>query len=116
MRFPWQAAACPCSFARCNAGIRMAINTGRVHLGSKMAMREIQHGRAKMAIVSSNCPEETRKRIENHCRLAGVQITRHPKDSLDLGVLCGRPHPVSAIVINDPGDSKILNLVKVEDA
>jgi ribosomal protein L30E len=32
------------------------------------------------------------------------------KDSLDLGVLCGKPFSVSVIVINDPGDSKILEL------
>jgi len=94
----------------------MAVSTGRIHLGSKMAMREMRRGRAKMAIVSSNCPTEIRERVENYGRLANVPVLRHPKDSLDLGVLCGKPFPVSAIVINDPGDSKILSLVKVEDA
>ncbi|RLI08871.1 50S ribosomal protein L30e [Candidatus Bathyarchaeota archaeon] len=94
----------------------MAVSTGRVHLGSKTAMREMRRGRAKAAIVSSNCPEEIRERIENYGRLAGIPVLRHPKDSLDLGLLCGKPFPVSAIVINDPGDSKILSLVKVEDA
>jgi len=96
--------------------LRMAVSTGRIHLGSKMAMREMRRGRAKMAIVSSNCPTEIRERVENYGRLANVPVLRHPKDSLDLGVLCGKPFPVSAIVINDPGDSKILSLVKVEDA
>jgi ribosomal protein L30E len=31
---------------------------------------------------------------------------------MDLGTLCGKPFPVSAMVISDPGDSKILDLVK----
>lgn len=96
--------------------LRMAINTGRVHLGSKMAVRELRRGRAKVAIISSNCPEEARERIENYGRLSGVPVVRHQKDSIDLGTLCGKPFPVSAIVINDPGDSKILSLVTVEDA
>jgi ribosomal protein L30E len=30
-------------------------------------------------------------------------------------MLCGKPYPVSAIVINDPGDSRILELVKDEE-
>ena len=79
-------------------------------------MGEIRRGRAKMAIISSNCPEEIREGIENYGRLAGIPVLRHPKDGLDLGVLCGKPFPVSAIVINDPGDSRILTLVKAEDA
>ncbi len=88
----------------------MAINTGRFHLGSKVALREIRRGRALMAILSSNCPVEVRESIENHGKLSGIPVLRHQKDSLDLGVLCGRPFPVSTIVINDPGDSKILEL------
>ena len=96
--------------------LRMAVSTGRVGLGSKRALREMRRGRPKMAIISSNCPEEMKERIENYGRLAKIPVLRHQKDSLDLGLLCGKPFPVSAIVINDPGDSRILNLVKVEDA
>ncbi len=81
-----------------------------------MAMREMRRGRAKMAIISSNCPHEIMEQVEKYGRLAKIPVLRHPKDSIDLGVLCGKPFPVSAMVINDPGDSKILNLVKVEDA
>ena len=94
----------------------MTISTGRIHLGSKIALREMRRGRAKMAIISSNCPDEITERVENYGRLANIPVLRHPKDSIDLGVLCGKPFPVSAIVINDPGDSKILSLVKGEDA
>ena len=90
----------------------MAINTGRVHLGSKVALREMRRGRARIAILSSNCPEETREAIENYGRLSETPVLRHKKDSLDLGVLCGKPFPVSTIVVSDPGDSKILDIVE----
>ena len=90
----------------------MAINTGRVHLGSKVALREMRRGRAKVAILSSNCPEETKETIENYGRLSKIPVIHHQKDSLDLGVLCGKPFPVSTIVVNDPGDSKILDIVE----
>jgi large subunit ribosomal protein L30e len=92
--------------------LRMAINTGRVHLGSKVALREMRRGRAMIAILSSNCPEDTRETIENYGQLSEIPVLLHRKDSLDLGVLCGKPFPVSTIVVNDPGDSKILDIVE----
>jgi large subunit ribosomal protein L30e len=90
--------------------LRMALRTGRVQLGSKVAMRELRRGSAKMAIVASNCPAKTRMDIETHGKLSSIPVLNHQKDSLDLGVLCGKPFSVSVIVINDPGDSKILEL------
>jgi len=92
--------------------LRMAINTGRVHLGSKVAVREIRRGRAIMAILSSNCPDQVKDNIENFGKLSEIPVLRHQKDSMDLGILCGKPFPVSTIVINDPGDSKILELAE----
>lgn len=92
--------------------LRMAINTGRVHLGSKVAVREIRRGRARMAILSSNCPDQVRDNIENFGKLSEIPVLLHQKDSMDLGILCGKPFPVSTIVINDPGDSRILELAE----
>ena len=96
--------------------LRMALNTGRVHLGSKIAVREIRRGRAKIAIVSSNCPERIKETIKNQGKLSNIPVINHTKDSLDLGILCGKPFPVSSIVINDLGDSKILDIAEGPDA
>ena len=92
--------------------LRLALSTGKVQIGSKAAMRELRRGRAKLAVVSSNCPREAREMIETYGKLSEIPVMEHPKDSMDLGTLCGKPFPVSAMVISDPGDSKILNLVK----
>ena len=94
--------------------LRLALSTGRVQLGSKQAVRELRRGRAKMAIISSNCPEEMKESILNHGELGDTPVLIHEKDSIDLGMLCGKPYPVSAIVINDPGDSRILDMIKEE--
>ena len=96
--------------------LRMALNTGRVHLGSKIAVREIRRGRAKIAIVSSNCPEIIKESIKNQGKLSNIPVITHSKDSLDLGILCGKPFPVSSIVINDLGDSRILDIAEGPDA
>ncbi len=92
--------------------LRMAFRTGRIHLGSKVAIRELRRGRALMAILSSNCPSAIREKIENYDKLSSVPVLHHQKDSRDLGILCGKPFPVSTLVISDPGDSKILDLAR----
>jgi large subunit ribosomal protein L30e len=92
--------------------LRLALSTGRVQLGSKTAIREMRRGRARLTIVSSNCPKTKKDTIEHHGKLGDIPVINHGKDSVDLGILCGKPYPVSAICINDPGDSKILDLVK----
>jgi large subunit ribosomal protein L30e len=92
--------------------LRLALSTGKVQLGSKESVREMRRGRARMAILSFNCPKEKAEAIATYGRLAEIPVLTHAKDSVDLGVLCGKPYPVSALVINDPGDSRILDLVK----
>jgi large subunit ribosomal protein L30e len=92
--------------------LRLALSTGKVQVGSKVAVRELRRGRAKLAIVSSNCPRDAWETINTYGKLAEIPVMEHAKDSVDLGTLCGKPFPVSAMVILEPGDSKILELVK----
>lgn len=77
-----------------------------------MALKELKRGRAKISIVSSNCPDNVREKISQYSKLLNIPLITHPKNSIDLGILCGKPFPVSAIVINEIGDSKILKLEK----
>jgi len=92
--------------------LRMALTTGKVYLGSKMALKELKRGRARIAIVSSNCPESVKMKISQYSKLLNIPLLTHSKNSIDLGTLCGKPFPVSVIVINETGNSKILNLEK----
>jgi large subunit ribosomal protein L30e len=93
--------------------LRQAFKTGRVRIGSKQTLKEIRRGRAKIAILSSNCPEKIQVIVKDYGKLGDIPVLVHNKDSIDLGILCGKPFPTSAIVINDPGDSKILDIVEV---
>jgi len=92
--------------------LRLALSTGRVQLGSNTAERELRRGRARIVILSSNIPEEKADTMKRYGNLADIPVLQHNKDSMDLGILCGKPYPVSALIINDPGDSRILDLVE----
>jgi large subunit ribosomal protein L30e len=92
--------------------LRMALSTGRVEIGSKEGIKEMRRGRAQLAIISENCPEEYREKIMNYADIGDIPVMVHNKDSLDMGTLCGKPYPVSTVIIMDPGDSRILDLAR----
>ena len=89
-----------------NKSLRLAIDTGKVSVGSKQSCKAINSGSAKLVILASNCPKETINMAENG---------ENPVYSFDgnnsvLGAACGKPFPVSAIAILDGGKSDILTL------
>ena len=42
-----------------NKSLRLAIDTGKVSVGSKQSCKAINSGSAKLVILASNCPKET---------------------------------------------------------
>jgi large subunit ribosomal protein L30e len=92
--------------------LRLALSTGRVYIGSKESIQEMRRGRSKLTILSSNCPEKYKEKIINQGKIGEIPVITHTKDSVDLGTVCGKPYPVSAISINNPGDSKILDITE----
>ncbi|MCS7119824.1 MAG: 50S ribosomal protein L30e [Nitrososphaerota archaeon] len=90
--------------------IVMAVKTGKVAFGANSALQGAATGKVKLIILSSNCPQKIRDKIEYCCKLSDIPIVVSPRTSIDLGRLCGKPFPLSAIAIRDPGDSDILEL------
>ncbi len=96
--------------------LQRAMRTGRVLLGFRESEKSLLNGRAKLIIIAANARPDVRDRIEHLSRVGGVPIYHFPGTSLELGSLCGRPHAVSVISIEDPGDSSILEIVKEAEA
>ncbi len=92
--------------------VRMAVDTGKVKFGTRDGIKAALKGDAKLILLSSNCPEETRSDITRHAKLSGVQVHVFAGTSFELGSLCGKPFPVSALCIFEPGNSNILEIIK----
>jgi len=92
--------------------IGTAVKTGKVVLGAENAIKNAQTGKAKLIMVSANCPTEIRGDIEYYGELSGVNIVVYRGTSIDLGMACKKPFMVSALTIKEPGDSDILKLVE----
>ena len=94
-----------------NKQIRMAVKTGKVGFGSKDAIVSTGSARAKMIILAKNCREAERDEILHNAGQSESPVYVFPGSSLDLGAVCEKPFPVSAIVVREPGDSEVLKLV-----
>ena len=92
--------------------LRRAIETGDVKIGFRSVEKSLLNGKSKLIIMAERVPERMKLRVEHLAKVAKVPVYIFKGGSLDLGELIGRPHFVSVISIDDPGDSSILELAK----
>jgi len=97
-----------------NKAIRLAVDTGDVKLGSRDAVKAALNGEAKLIILAENCPPSTKSDIEGHATMSKVPFYSFKGTSVELGSLCGKPFPVSAMSVFDGGNSSILELGETE--
>ncbi len=95
-----------------NKSIRIAVDSGKVVLGSKKAFKNVALGKGKLIIIAENCPTEIKNDILHYCSLSSLPTFIFQGTSIELGAVCGKPFPVSALTIIAPGDSDILKLTK----
>lgn len=89
----------------------MAVKTGKVGFGSMDAIASSASARAKLIILAKNCRDRDREEILHSAQRSEVPVYTFPGSSLDLGAVCEKPFPVSAIVVREAGDSEVLKLV-----
>ena len=89
-----------------NKALRLAIDTGNVHMGSKQSSRAVESGNAKLIILASNCPEETMSVVKG----GKTPVHSFSGNNSVLGAACGKPFPISVVAILDGGKSDVLTL------
>ena len=97
-----------------NKQIRMAVKTGKVDFGSKTALSSTGSAKAKLVILASNCAKPQREEILYQAGQSEVPVYIFQGSSLDLGALCEKPFPVSALVVREHGDSEVLKLAEMK--
>jgi len=88
--------------------IRMAIETGKVIIGSERTLKELKGGDLKLVIVANNCPENIKADIEYYAKISKTPVYRFDGTNRDLGVLSGKPFNISVMGIKEAGESNIL--------
>jgi large subunit ribosomal protein L30e len=92
-------------------GIRVAVDTGNVTLGSGKTVQALKLGKGKLVIIAENCPQEVTEDVMQYSKLSEIPVYTFQGTSVDLGSVCGKPFTVAAMMVNDPGDSTILEIV-----
>ena len=92
-------------------GVRVAVDTGTVILGSDKSVQALKLGKGKLVIIASNCPDETREDVMHYSKLSDIPVYTYEGSSVDLGSVCGKPFTVATLIIRDPGDSTILEVM-----
>jgi large subunit ribosomal protein L30e len=91
-------------------GIRVAVDTGKVILGSNKSIQAIKLGNGELVVMAANAPKNLKEDVEVYSKLSEMPVYVFDGSSVDLGSICGKPFTVSVLVIQEPGDSNILEL------
>lgn len=83
--------------------LRKAVDTGRVVFGVKETTRAMKSGKAKLVVISRDCPDE-----DLHA-LGPDKVHEFPGTNAELGAACGKPFFISALAVIEPGESNILS-------
>ncbi|MDI3506075.1 50S ribosomal protein L30e [Methanoculleus receptaculi] len=92
-----------------NASLRKAVKTGTVFLGRNRTRECIEEGKARLVVVAENSPESVKNMVSG----IDIPVYVYEGSSVQLGKACGRPYVVSALAVVEPGESDILNAVRV---
>ncbi len=87
--------------------LKVALQSGKVRLGVNETIESAEGKKARLLIVSRTCPE---RRLTGERRWGATPIYHYEGTAVELGAACGKPFPISALAILDPGTSAILSL------
>ncbi|WP_455645244.1 50S ribosomal protein L30e [Methanosphaera sp.] len=91
-------------------GIRVAVDTGKVILGSNKSTQAIKLGNGELVVIAANAPKDVKADIEVYAKLSEIPVYTFEGSSVELGSICGKPFTVTVLVIQEPGDSNILEI------
>lgn len=97
-----------------NSRLALVVKSGKYVLGYKQTLKALRLNKAKLVIISSNCPPIRRSEVEYYAMLAKTGVHHYTGNNIDLGTACGKLFKASVLAIKDPGDSDIIRTMPVE--
>jgi len=90
--------------------LKNTVKKGKVQIGYKQTKKAINDGKAKIVIISNNCPYISE--INNISKKKKIPIYNYSSNSIDLGYTCGKAFAVSTFAVLDDGGSNIQSILK----
>jgi large subunit ribosomal protein L30e len=90
-----------------NHALKVALETGKVRLGLSETRDAAASKKARLLIVSRSCPDD---KLRSERAIGKIPVYHFDGTAVELGQACGKPFPISAMAVLDPGSSAILTL------
>ncbi len=90
-----------------NHALKVALETGTVRLGLEETREAARAKKARLLIVTRSCPDE---KLRSERAVGKIPVYHFDGTAVELGQACGKPFPISAMAVLDPGSSAILTL------
>ena len=79
--------------------IQSAVKSKKAILGFNKSLEYIRNNSPSLVVISNNIQEERKNEIEHDIKVSGTKLEIFEGDSKELGIICGKPFPVSILVI-----------------
>ncbi|XP_021536105.1 60S ribosomal protein L30-like [Neomonachus schauinslandi] len=91
-----------------NSRLQLVTKSGKYVLGYEQTLKMIRHGKAKVVLLTNNCPALRKSEIEYYDILTKTGAHHYSGNNIELGIACGKYYRVCTVAIIDPGDSDII--------
>ncbi|WVF71417.1 hypothetical protein IAT40_006221 [Kwoniella sp. CBS 6097] len=93
-----------------NSRLQLVVKSGKFTLGYKQALKQLRSGKAKLILISKNCPSLRKSEIEYYAMLSKTNVHHYDGSNYDLGTAAGKLYRVGVMSIQDAGDSDLLTV------
>jgi len=90
------------------SSLGIVMRSGKVALGFKSTLKSIRKAKAKLIVISNNCPAVWKTQLEYYAMLGVIKTILFEGNNVDLGSSCGKFFRVSCMAVIDHGDSDLL--------
>ena len=92
--------------------IRRAVDTGKVIFGTKQSEKSLKNGSGKLIIIANNTPALVKEKLLSFAESGNTVPYIFEESGIELGSVCGKPFPISVMIIEDARKSKVLEITK----
>lgn len=79
--------------------IQASIKSNKTIFGYRESIKFIKLDTPKLIIISKNMPDNMKKEIEHNAKISKVKVEVFDGTSKELGVVCGKPFPITTLTI-----------------
>lgn len=79
--------------------IQSAIKSNKIITGYNESVSYIKTKTPKMVVVANNLPVSIRQELEHNAKVSKIKFEVFDGTSRELGIVCGKPFPVTTIII-----------------